>query len=672
MNTLYSAAGRGALLLTIGCAPIVTHAQTQQNTTPQEEVIVIGTPRHESVQELAQAVTVLSGEALERAQNLNLGETLAGELGVNASYFGAGASRPVIRGLAGTRVRIMEDGIDAMDVSTISVDHAVGIDPLAADQIEIFRGPTTLLYGSGAVGGVINTVTRRIPESAPDDGFDGIVELRGDTALGERGGALRLDGGQDRFAWHLDGLTRETDNYEIPGPIEVGSDERPGVLPNSNLETTSGAFGTSWLGDSSFFGGAVSRFESNYGSPTEEVVRIDLEQTRIDLKGGWMGISDAIEGVTLRFGSNDYEHVELEGEETGTTFKNRGDELRLELLPSPWGEWLGSFGVQLQERQFEAIGEEAFVPPVDTTSIGAFAVQQRDFGDWNLLVGGRLESQRHEPTPREESSGPDVFDTSDSATSVSVGATRDLADDRAFVMSLAVAHRLPVAEELYAFGPHLASGTFEIGDPTLGKETSQHIDLGVRKTSGMSTWGLTAFFTSFKDFISLDANGDVFEFDEDGEIEELPVLVYAQQNADFHGIEAEFSRVLGEVGSGEVDVRVFGDYTVGKLGNGSYVPRMPPLRVGARIQFHNDRLLAGLEATSYAKQDNLGAFETPTDGYTMVNADVGWALDKAHKYHLFAKASNLLDEDARRSTSLVKDVAPLPGRNFSIALRASF
>jgi iron complex outermembrane recepter protein len=649
-----------APLVTFCISPLLAHAQNNNGTAPPEEVIVIGTPRRESAQDLAQSVTVLRDEALERAQSLNLGETLAGELGVNASYFGAGASRPVIRGLAGTRVRTMEDGIDAMDVSTISVDHAVSIDPLAAEQIEIFRGPTTLLYGSGAVGGVINTITRRIPEVSPDDPFNGTVELRGDTALGERGGALRLDGGGDRFAWHLDGLRRDTNNYEIPGPIVAGSDERPGVLPNSNLETTSGALGASWLGDNSFFGASVSQFSTNYGSPTEEDVRVDLDQTRVDLKGGWMGFSDVIEGLTLRFGSNDYEHVELEDGEPGTTFKNRGDEARLEILASPWGEWEGSFGVQLQQRQFEAIGEESFVPPVDTTNVGVFTIQQRDLENWSVLLGGRIESQRHKPT------GAGLPNLSDTAGSASVAGTRRLANDRAFIVSLSVAQRLPVAEELYAFGPHIASGTFEIGDPTLGSETSRHVDVGFRKTAGKSTYGVTAFYTSFADFIFTQATGD-----EDDE-SELPIFAYMQQGADFHGVEAEFSHVLGEVASGEVDVRVFGDYTIGKLENGEYVPRMPPLRYGARIQYHTDRLLTGLEAARYDKQSNIGDFETPTNGYTMVNADLGWALDENHTFHLFIRGTNLLDEDARRSTSLVKDVAPLPGRSVAVGLRAAF
>lgn len=660
MNSLFPAARVASSLVIAGCLIAPAHAQNVHGTTEPDEVVVVGTPRHESAAELAQSVTVLSGESLERAQNLNLGETLAGELGVNSSYFGAGASRPIIRGLAGTRVRMMEDGIDAMDVSTISVDHAVGIDPLAAEQIEIFRGPTTLLYGSGAVGGVINTVTRRIPEAAPDNGFGGALELRGDSALGERTGALRFDGGGDSYAWHLDGLRRKTDDYQIPGPAEVGSSVHPGTLPNSDLETTSTAAGVSWLGENSFFGGSVSTFSTNYGSPTEEDVRVDLDQTRVDLKGSWMGFSNAVEAVTFRFGSNDYEHTEFEGPEPGTVFKNRGDEARVEVLASPFSNWSSAFGVQLQLRQFEAIGEESFVPPVDTKNVGLFTVQERDFGPWNLSLGGRLEGQRQEPTTAGLSS------VSDTATSLSATAKRSLADDRAFVVNVAVAERLPVAEELYAYGPHIASGSFEIGDPTLITETSHHVDLGVRKTAGRHTWGVTAFLTSFTDFIFAQATGS------DDPDSGLPIFVYQQQDADFHGVEAEYMTVLAEAARGEIDLRVYGDYTIGELGSGEDVPRMPPLRYGARIQYHNERLLAGLEATRYDDQTRTGAFETPTDGYAMVNADVGWAVTENHGLHLFVRGTNLLDEDARRSTSLVKDVAPLPGRSLAVGFRASF
>lgn len=256
---------RSALCICAALVVPVTHAQHEV-----EEIRVIATPHERTIAELAQSVSVLGSEELQRAQNTNLGETLAEQLGMSASSFGAGASRPIIRGLAGARVKLMQDGIDSLDVSTVSVDHAVGVDPLVAEQIEIFRGPTTLLYGSGAIGGVVNTVTRRIPEMAPEAGFEGAFELRGNTVADDRTGAVRLDGGQEGFAWHVDMLRRDAGDYEIPGfaELEPEAGETPaGVLENSSFETTSGSVGGSWLGDNGFLGVSVSSFDSNYGVP---------------------------------------------------------------------------------------------------------------------------------------------------------------------------------------------------------------------------------------------------------------------------------------------------------------------------------------------------------------------------------------------------------------------
>src|SRR5690606_3425420 len=359
--------------------------------------------------ELAQAVTVLQGDTLDRLRGANLGETLAGELGVSASSFGAGASRPIIRGLAGARVRTPEDGIDSLDVSTLSTDHAVGIDPLIAEQIEIFRGPTTLLYGSGAVGGVVNTITRRIPEDAPEGGFEGAAELRLGSAAEERSLALRLDGGGTRTAWHFDALARDAGDYEIPGGVAGGS---RGVLENSAGDTESGAFGASWPRDNALGGAAARTVATDSGVPghaheedetpgephEERPVRIDLEQTRLDLKGGWLGAGGFLEAVSFRVGVSDYEHVELEGGEAGTRFLNDAYEARVELVHSPRGRWHGAFGLQLGEREFAAIGEEAFVPPVDSTSYGAFLLERLALPRWHLELGGRVEMQRHRPS----------------------------------------------------------------------------------------------------------------------------------------------------------------------------------------------------------------------------------------------------------------------------------
>lgn len=658
-----------------------------------EEVVVTATPRDQVTTDLAQSVTVVAGDELNRTRSSNLGETLESQLGMSASYFGTGASRPIIRGLAGARVRTMEDGIDSMDVSTVSVDHAVSIDPLVARQIEIFRGPTTLLYGSGAVGGVVNTVTSRIPEAAPEDGFDAAVEVRGDTVSNDRTGAVALDGGASAFAWHFDAARRTTDDYEIPGFAEHDhaeheeeeeedeehhDEEVAGVLENSDIELTSYAAGGSWLGNNAFFGVSFSGFDTQYGVPghahaheeeeaeeeeehhEEEVVRIDLDQTRVDLKGGWSELGGAIEGVNLRFGVNDYEHVELEGDEIGTRFTNEAWEGRIELLHAPSGDWNGAFGLQFGEREFAAIGEEAFVPPVDTSSWGIFVLEQLDMSQWSVSLGARYESQEHSPT------GASSVD--DSALSLSIAAVREFGSGLALALNMASAERLPVAEELFADGPHLASGAIEVGDATLGVETSRHIDVGLRKTTGELTWSVTAFLTDYDDFIFLRDTGI-----EDPD-EELPIFEFSQRDAQFRGIEAELFTPIASIGRGELDLRVFADYVQAELAGGENVPRIPPLRYGARLAWHSDQMTVGIDATQYDDQDDVAPFEEISASYTMVSADFDWAIRTNGNADLsfFVRGSNLLDEDARRHTSLVKEIAPLPGRNFALGIRALF
>ncbi len=666
---------KGALCI---CAALVAPEIYAQNEI--EEIQVIGHPLDATPAELAQPVSIISGEALDRVRATTLGETLAGELGVNATYFGAGASRPVIRGLAGARVRTMQDGIDSMDVSTVSVDHAVGIDPLVAQQIEIFRGPTTLLYGSGAVGGVVNTVTNRIPEFAPDDGFEGAFELRGDSASGDQTGAFALDGGNSSFAWHIDALSRSTDNYEIPGFAVLEEDEReedavPGIVENSDIDVDSLSIGGSWLFDDGFFGVSVSSFDTNYGVPghhhhheeeegeqeeEEEIVRIDLGQTRIDLEGGWYGLSSGIEAINFRMGINDYDHVELEGEEIGTTFNNDAYEGRVEVVHSPWGEWDGAFGIQFSDREFSSIGDEAFVPPVDTQNYGFFMIEERETENWQISLGGRVEWQQHSP-----STGPDISGT---ATSFSAAAIRPFGDGYSFVINSALAERLPVAEELFSNGPHLATQIIEIGRSDLNVETSQHLDFGIRKTEGDLQWAVTAFVTSYDDFIYLQDTGV-----EDPD-EELPIFNFAQRDADFVGLEAELFTTFARVGQGEMDLRLFADFVEGELNSGEYLPRIPPRRYGARLQYHDDRIIVGLEATEYDDQNKVAAFEEPTAGYTMVNADLNWRIETAGgpEWTVFLRGTNLSDEDARRHTSFAKETAPLFGRNFSVGLRATF
>jgi iron complex outermembrane recepter protein len=642
-------------------------AQTHESV---DEIVVTGVLRDRAAVEIAQSVTVVGGDELDRIRASNLGETLSNQLGVSSSYFGAGASRPIIRGLAGARVQMLEDGIDSMDAATVSDDHAVTIEPLAADQIEIFRGPTTLLFGSGAIGGVINTVTTRIPSRAPEEGFEGAVELRGDSVADNRGAAVRLDGGSSKFAWHFDAGTRDSDDYEIPGYASAavdsanpGPNDAFGVVVNSGAETDAGAFGASWLGDNGFLGVGINTFDALYGIPgeEEEAVRIDLDQRRVDVRGGWQGLEGAIEGVNLQLGINDYEHVELEGAEIGTQFTNDGTELRLELLHRSAGRWSGAFGAQIGEREFAAVGEEAFVPPVDTSTLGVFIVEQIELEAWQLELGGRLDSLEHTPT-----GGLPTYD--EDGTSVSLGAVRSFGDGYSFAASLSLADRIPVAEELYSDGPHLATGAVQIGDPTLDKETAQHLDLGIRGKAGAVNWGVTVFDTQYDKFIYLADSGTV------DPVGDLPMFVYTQADAKFQGVEAEVSFRLMEEGQNGIDVRLFTDYVKGELTSGENVPRLPPLRYGGRLQFHSERFLAGLEATRYDEQDDIAPFETVTDGYTLTNADFRWRIGVGSdgELELFANATNLGDELARKHTSFVKDIAPLPGRNYAIGIRSRF
>lgn len=660
---------------------------------PMTEVVVTASATDQTLAEITQGVTVLAGDELQRAVRNTIGETLALQPGVTASYFGPGSSRPIIRGLGGARVRVMEDGISTLDVSTVSVDHAVGIEPLLVDRVEVLRGPATLAYGSGAVGGVVNTTTSRLPRSLPEKRLEGRFELSGDSVADERTAAFGVNASTGKFVWHLDGVLRETEDYAIPGAAEVDEpDDGPeaGILENSDLKSDAFGGGVSWIGDRGFIGVSISSFDTNYGVPgehahahghegeeedhdghegehehgedeeeeEEETIRIDLQQVRYDLRAGWTREGRVIDSILFRAAYNDYEHVELEGAEIGTQFENDAFEGRVEISHQPFGAWEGVFGLQFDQREFSAIGDEAFVPPVDSATLGAFMVEEGTFGRWQTTVGGRIETQAQDP-----SNGPRV---EDNAYSVSGGLTRFVGDRDSFVLNLSLSQRLPSSEELFSDGPHLATQTFEIGDAALGVETSQHAEIGWRRYSERFTVNVAAFYTRFEDYIYLSPTGGM----EDG----LPVFQWTQADAEFTGLEAEATAKLARLGRGEVDFRVFGDVVSGELTDGGNLPRISPARIGARLEYHDDRLSGGVDTTFVLQQDQIAAFETATDGYTMLNADVSWTVDIGDSVNvdLFVRASNLLDEEARRHVSFVKDFAPLPGRNVSFGLRGRF
>lgn len=689
-----------ALALSLALFPVAAHAQSPAPATHDrdrartlDELVVTATPLRQGVDEVARPIEVLAGAELDERKASSLGETLSSLPGVQSSYFGPGVGRPIIRGLDGARIQVLAGGLSSQDASTVSVDHALSIEPFLADQIEVFKGPASLLYGTGAIGGAVNVVDGRIPERRNEspDGISGRAELRGDTVSDERTGLLRLDGGGGDFAFHIDLLRRRADDYAIPGfaesaelLAEEGETPDPdsaGTLENSAVRTNSGAIGASWIGDRGFIGASYSIFDTRYGIPghahehddhdddhaanrkdgddeeEEELVSIDLKQKRSDLKLGLNEPFAGHESLTVRLGSNRYEHTEFEGDEVGTVFENRGLEARLEAVHLPLGGWRGAYGLQYGRRDFSAIGEEAFVPPSLTRDIGVFLLEEQQFGRLKLELGGRLD--RVEVTPEGESR--DRFDTAN----LSAAGRWTFSDALHFQLGLDRSERAPTAEELYSDGPHIATQSFEVGDADLDTERSNRVELGLHWHVEGFEAKVAAFHSRFSDFI--------FLADTDEEEDDLPVREWTQGDARFSGFEVEATWRIADTASGRWELRGFGDSVRARLEDGGNLPRIVPARLGADLAWQRDGWRARLGAVRHAEQDRVAEFESATPGYTLVGAHLSYHWDTARAgWEVFMDGNNLTDREARRHTSFLKDLAPLPGRSLAFGIRAFF
>ena len=683
--------GTGVKRLRLGAGETAEIEITLDLATYADSVVVSAGADPRSRLEVAQPISVLSGEDLELAIQPTLGETLASQPGVGSTYFGPGASRPVIRGLGGDRVRVLEGGIGTLDVSNTSPDHAVGYDPLLASSIEVVRGPATLLYGSSAVGGVVNVLDERVPSAVPENPISGEVSLLVGTVADEQTGALHLEGGSGRWAWHVHGSRRDTDDSEIPGFAREDPEEGDprGVLPNSALEREAAGLGVSRVGERSFFGVSVSGFDSLYGVPGgehheeaggepgdehdevpggdgDEGIRIDLEQRRVDLQGEWF-LRDGgfLRGVKTRLGLADYEHRELEGTEVGTRFLNDGFEGRLELVQRrrDFGADLslsGSFGLQVAEADFEAVGEEAFVPPSRTDSRAVFAYEEIARGPVTFQLGGRIESQETDPEPE------GLPSRSFTGLSSSLGLVWDFAPGVAVTAALARTERLPTANELYADGPHLATRTFELGDPDLEEEVSLGLDLSLRKKRGRLTGVLNLFVNRFDDYIFERFTGAVA----DG----LDQVRFVQEDAEFRGAELEAMVELVSFAGGHLELLLGADVVEAELRRtGENLPRIPPLSWRTGLNVHHGRIRGTVELERVETQDDVAVNERPTDGYTLLDASLSYRLlSRGFVTDLHLRGRNLTDEEARNHVSFLKDEAPLPGRDLSLSLRFKF
>jgi iron complex outermembrane receptor protein len=627
-----------------------------------DAVTVTASPLGGTASELSRPVEVLAGERLDEARGASLGETVAGLPGVQSSNFGPGVGRPIIRGMDGPRVAIVSGGLATQDVSTVSQDHSPAIEPFLADQIEVLKGPSTLLYGSGAIGGVVNVVDGRIAET-PVDGVSGRAEMRFDA--GDKSGntdMFRLDAGNGSgLSIHADGVYRNLNDYDTPR----------GRQANSFVDGKSGAVGASMSGDWGFVGVSASRFRDTYGNPGEpgdiaageRGVWLDMQQDRYELKGGLNDPFGDGSGLRYSFGHTDYTHTEWEGDEPGTTFDKRANEGRVEASFAFGGGWETAFGVQGSDSTFSAVGEEAFVPKTDTQAIGVFGVARNKWGRLQADVGARVDQVKYDTVTglsRDFHPG-----------SLSLSGGWRFNEQWRLTANLDHAERAPAEEELFADGPHIATLSYEIGNPDLKKEAANQAELGLNYQNDWLDAKVSAYYNRYNDFIYLADTGGQWYFDEEDEY--LPIRQWSQADAIFHGFEGEATFHLANNETGAWDLHVFGDTVRARLDQGGNLPRIAPSRFGAQFRWEAVHWRASLGATRYAKQDKVAVGETPTDGYTLVDAHVAYHLDSGSTaWEVFLDGNNLTNQDARVHTSFLKDDVMLPGRNATFGVRLFF
>lgn len=639
------------------------HGEGDRHVKDLDKVLVTASPLRDTADALSKPAEVLAGERLDENRAASLGETLSSLPGVQSSNFGPGVGRPVLRGMDGPRVAVLSDGMGTQDVSTVSQDHSPAVEAFLADQIEVLKGPSTLLYGSGAIGGLVNVVDGRIPEAAIDGGFGGRAEMRFDA--GDRDGQtdmFRVDGGNDRFALHADGVYRNQKDYDTP----------EGRQANSFIDTKTGSLGGSLLGDWGFVGASAARFEDDYGNPGEpgdlaageRGVWLRMRQNRYDLKGGLTEPWGEGSGLRFSLGHTDYDHIEFEGDEVGTTFKKTANEGRVEASFAGAGAWTGAAGLQGGDSTFEAIGEEAFVPRTNTRSLGVFGVARGKFDPLQLDLGARIDRIESDP----EGGGSRDF----RPLSLSAALSWKLDEQWRLTANLDHAERAPAEEELFADGPHIATLAYETGDADLGKEKANQLELGAQYRGERIDAKLSAYYNRFDDFIYLVDTGESWYWDE--EDEELPIRQWSQADARFRGFEGEATFHLVDDERGSWDLRVYGDTVRGTLASGGNLPRIAPSRIGAQLRWENESWRASLGALRYAKQDRIAEGETPTDGYTLVDAHLAWHRDFGSRaaWEVFVDGSNLTDQIARVHTSFLKDAVALPGRSVSFGVRLFF
>lgn len=679
------------------------HAQVSTNNPPPAtlpEVVVTGNPLGSELFELASPVSVLGGQQLFLQRKSTLGETLNELPGVSSTGFGPNSSRPVIRGLDGDRIRILQNGAGTLDASSLSFDHAVSIDPLVVERAEVVRGPAALFYGGSAVGGVVNVIDNRIPQTAVN-GISGRAEARFGGAEREKAGGAVLELGNGSLALHADVYNRDTDDLSLKGFARSArlraADPQPveaqGTLPNSASKSDGGALGLSHTWANGYVGISRSGFNTTYGTVAEPEVTIDMQSSRWDVAGEMRGLGSVIKALKFKAGNTDYEHTELDAGVPATRFRNKGNDLHFEATHGKLGPLQGAVGLQFTDFDFSALGAEAFLPSTNTNAKSGFFYEELPLGSMKLTFGGR-----HERTAvRSEGGGPVPFGAVDprfdpaqtrsfSGNSGALGAVYSFTPGLALAVNGAYTERAPTYYELFANGPHAATGSYELGNTAFGKEKSKALDITLRMKSGRHSGSIGVFENRFDNFITLFNTGNTRGAD--GELnppdagdgtslntgeEILPELAYRAVPARFRGVEGE-GRFRVFEGGGNLDLLVNASYVrANDRSTGQPLPRIAPWRYGVGLDYRQDRLGARVDATVYADQDRVAAGELPTDGYTILNAALTYRLPAAGmRLEAFVRGVNLLNEEARNHVSILKDIAPQGRRSGQIGVRGQF
>ncbi len=649
--------------------------------------------------------TVIEGNDLTLKAAHSIGETLKQELGITSQSFGPGVGTPVIRGQSGARVKVLNSGMSNGDLSQLSPDHASTSEPIMAERIEVLRGPATLLYGSGAIGGVVNVLDNRIPSEPIKRPITGALEQSYDTAVTETSTTVKAEGGQDHVAYHLDGLFRDRNNMAIGGQaINASAAEAldptlkviqntQGSVPNTYAQTMNGSAGLSWVADPGFAGVAINQLHNNYGiAPNGSGgtnTRIDIQQSKYDFKSELKQPFSLAEVLRSKFAYTDYKHVELDGGVPGTAFTNKTFEGRLELNHKPWGDLNGTLGLQGSTSNFTAIdyqGNQTIVPDSTINSYSLFGFESLQKEVLTYQVGARVEANTIDPQTGSNYISPNGLPINSSyqyiPVSTSASVLWDIDARDSLTLALTRSQRAPQVQELLSHGFHDATRSFELGNPNLQMETSYNLDLAYKFKSDWVRVELNLFNNWANSYIYQRRTGQFVEQNALTGLADVcatniacTAVVQSQQaDAVFRGYENKWVFPVMENKHGMLDLTLFSDYTRGTFVSSGDVPRMPPLRFGFQGDYMYKEWAANVRFTRAEAQQNPGLNDTATSGYNLLSLGVQYEIKDfyASKIILFTKANNLLNENIRNSVSYLRNFAPEPGRGAEIGFRITY